>query len=245
MWGCCMQDALPQNEKTANKYWLTIDKEGQRGLLYEYDNKTALIKNINPVIHRLLYNFTGNSHIVYNSSMFYYNNQMKKLIKYDLITKECSFLDFYFINDQKLLYQSSRNYVDLIADENGLWTVFSNADNNNTMVLKFNVNQMANDHTSKIEQVWNLNLDHQSTGKILIICGVVYPIKSLFELTTTIETAFDLYTNQRLDIDLEAIKFTNPFKHNSMLNYNPKNQRILGWDKTSIIEYPIILGSTD
>lgn len=35
------------------------------------------------------------------------------------------------------------------------------------------------------------------------------------------------------------MNFTNPFKHNNMISYNPKHEQIYAWDSRNLIEYPI------
>uniref|UniRef100_T1JTF9 Olfactomedin-like domain-containing protein n=2 Tax=Tetranychus urticae TaxID=32264 RepID=T1JTF9_TETUR len=240
-WGCWMQDPVSVRDEDKEKYWLTIDLEEKRGLLYEYPNKIAFRSDNDVTIHKLRYNFTGNSQIIYNSSFYYYSDQMKKLVKYDLKSKDFAYLEHSFTHSFKQLYSLAHNHLDLMADENGLWVIWPNPENNNTMVMKFDGSTMNVPQASSIESIWNIKLDHTTRGEMFIICGVLYSVASISETYTTIDVAFDLYNNVNLNDYQEPIKFINPFKKNIMLSYNSRSRKIHGWDNNNLIEYPIML----
>ncbi|GIX85136.1 noelin [Caerostris extrusa] len=68
------------------------------------------------------------------------------------------------------------------------------------------------------EYVWNITLPHRKVGEMFIVCGVLYAVDSVTDATTSIRFAFDLYQNKVLEAN---IPFSNPFRNNSMISYNP------------------------
>ncbi|XP_074600252.1 uncharacterized protein LOC141854466 isoform X2 [Brevipalpus obovatus] len=245
-WGCWMQDSMPTSDGDRNKYWLTIDSEDKSGLLYEYSDLDTFKNDRNVSIHRLRYNFTGNSHVIYNGSFYYFNGQMRKIIKYDLRTKDCAYLDHTFYGlSNRFLYQKQHNHIDLAADENGLWIVFPNGGaenfvdtaNNNTMVMKFDSNSML------IEKVWNIKLDQTRKGEMFIVCGVLYAISTVRETAAKVDVAFDLYKEVNLNVfspaSTEPIQYINPFRQTIMVSYNSRTKKIYAWDSGNLIDYPI------
>lgn len=235
-----MQDPSPSLEEDRSKFWLTVDKEEHRGLLFEYPDLQSFKEKSNVNIHKLQYNFSGNSHLIYNGSFFYYSSQMKKLVKYDLRSRVSAYLDLSFAKlSSRFLYRVQHNQVDLMADENGLWLVFPAFDNqplefgNNTFVLKFDPVSMT------VEKIWNVGLDHRSKGDLFIVCGVLYALGSVQETYTNIDVAFDLYQEVNLRISSEPIDFINPFAANYMISYNFRTKKIYAWDKGNLIDYPI------
>lgn len=240
-----MQDSNPVNDEDKNKYWLTIDSEGNHGLLYEYPDQASFKAKSNVNIHRLRYNFTGNSQVIYNGSFYYYTNQMKKLIKYDLKSKTNAYLDQSLDKlSNRLLYKVQHNHLDIMADENGLWIILPTFDNlpqsvgNNTFVIKFDSISMM------VEKVWNIKLDHYSKGDMFIICGVLYAIESVQQTYTNIDVAFDLYKQVNLKLSSSSsseslIDFINPFASNYMISYNHRTKKLYAWDQGNLIDYPI------
>lgn len=117
-----------------------------------------------------------------------------------------------------------------MSDENGLWVIFAANNTNNTLILKFDPVSLGT------ENIWNLTLDHQLIGEMFISCGVLYGVESATDVFTKIRFAFDLYLNTPLDV---SVNFTNPFKHNNLLSYNPQHEKLFAWDSRNLIEYPI------
>lgn len=88
-------------------------------------------------VYRLDHPFSGNSHVVFNGSFFYNVKGTKRILRYNLATKNTISLDLPGdMNRTSKLYSGQYNYVDFCVDENGLWLIFDVPDSNNTAVMK-------------------------------------------------------------------------------------------------------------
>ncbi|RWS09078.1 uncharacterized protein B4U79_04985, partial [Dinothrombium tinctorium] len=231
VYACWMQDSNPKTSEDAKKYYLT--SSNNKKILYEFKNIEAFRKNEGKM-HQLPYTIGGNSQTIYNGSFYYNYDGMNKIIKYDLMSKHSTDMVVPFAAhkpDKKFLYTTENNYMDIEADENGLWVIYTSNDTSNTLVLKFDPN------TLLYEKFWNISFDHQILGEMFIICGVLYGVDNVTTTNTKIKFAFDLYTETALE-DV-SIDFTNPFQNNKFIAYNAKYQKIYALDDRNAIEYPI------
>ncbi|RWS29042.1 uncharacterized protein B4U80_08408 [Leptotrombidium deliense] len=231
IYGCWMQDPNPKSDEDFNKYWMT--KSTNNKILYEYANKDDFRQNSAKEL-KLQYPMSGNAQVVYNSSFYYNYEAMNRIVKYDLKTKEYKYMTVPFAArkpDKTILYETQFNYMDIAADENGLWVIYAANNTNNTIVLKFDA------ETLQYEKFWNISFDHRLMGEMFIICGVLYGVDNVTDTKTKIRFAFDLYTKTILE-DV-AVDFTNPFRNNTFISYYPKYQRIYALDAKNVIEYPI------
>lgn len=231
-----MQDPVPIKKNDELKYWMTSDKDKKS--LLEFNTKEAFRSKTPTKTYTLLHQLAGNAQAIYAGSFFYNQEGTNKLVKYDLTTEATAFINVFAAAtkaDNRALYTTQVNYMDINVDENGLWVIFASNVTNNTMILKFNPNTM------QTEYVWNLTLDHQEIGEMFIICGVLYGIESVRERNTKINFAFDLYAKKPFDINVE---FTNPFSQTNFISYNPHSEKIFTWDKGNLLEYPVRLNET-
>jgi len=84
-------------------------------------------------MHELSENYTGTGHVVYAGAFYYHRDGLPQIIRYDLaqktITGRINIEDVAYKGDS-YLYADEFNYVDLAADENGLWAVYASASGN-------------------------------------------------------------------------------------------------------------------
>jgi len=131
------------------------------------------------------------------------------------------------------LYSTEYNYFDLAVDENGLWAIYA-AENERNFLL---VSKLDPDNLT-IQKTWNISVRHRQYGNGLIACGLLYLIKDVTSTRTIIDYAFDLYTKQRLDVNLV---FNNPYQMNTMIAFNHAERQIYSWDKGHLLTYPLLL----
>lgn len=230
-WGSWMQDSAPKSPEDESKFWMTTQNDP--GILFEFANKDAFRHKNVTKSYALPFQFVGNSHIIHGGHFFYNQLGTNKLIKYDLSTNHTYFRsieDASIRDDTGKLYETQHNFMDIMAEENGLWVVFAGNSTNNTLIIKFDSISLGT------ENVWNITLDHQTIGDMFIACGILYGVESSTETFTKIRFAFDLYLNTPLEV---SVNFTNPFKHNNLISYNARHEKILGWDSRNLIEYPL------
>jgi len=91
-------------------------------LFYRHEHASA--------IHELNESYTGTGHVVYAGAFYYHRDGSREVIRYDLtqktITGRLTLADVEYETDN-FLYASDFNYVDLAADENGIWAVYAPA----------------------------------------------------------------------------------------------------------------------
>ncbi|XP_022240230.1 uncharacterized protein LOC111085528 [Limulus polyphemus] len=235
-WGCWMKDAAPSNVEQANKYWLTL--QNKKNTLYEFTNKDFFRNNSYTKSYTLPYALTGNNHVVFNGSFYYNREGTNSLVRFNLLTATNSTVQIPHAayKDGHYLYSSQHSYMDLAADENGMWIIFAGNNTKNTLVLKYHP------YTLQTEKMWNLTLDHRGIGETFIACGVLYAISSVTALKTRISYAYDLYCNKTLDINLD---FINPFGRTTMVSYNAKEEVIYTWDRGNQLLYPVRFATTN
>lgn len=226
-----MQDSDPRTPEDATKYFMTLQSEPSS--LYEFNSKEAFRNKAVTRTYELPFKFDGNSHAMIASSFYYNQYGTNKLIKYSLVnntTEYRIFDDASFKPANHTLYETQHNYMDICVDENGLWVIYSSNHTNNTLIVKLAPDSL------RIENVWNLTLDNTMMGEMFIACGVLYGLESTSDIFTKIRFAFDLYLNTPIDV---SVNFTNPFKNNNLISYNPRSEQIYAWDAKNLIEYPI------
>ncbi|XP_063220620.1 uncharacterized protein LOC134530022 [Bacillus rossius redtenbacheri] len=228
--GCWMRDPSPGSDLQAEKLWVTTEADDHH--LYEYANKSLFRKEAHSKKYRLDHPFKGNAHVVYNGSFFYNERDKPRLLKFHLKTESYEHLDvpWLSVNSSNYLYTTRNNYLDLSADDNGLWVVYGLADSNNTVVLKVDPAAM------KVQYAWNISVDHHVFGEMFVVCGVLYAVDSVGERHTKIRFALDLYKNNLLDVNLP---FTNPFTRTTMIGYNHRSKELFTWDKGNQLTYPV------
>ena len=131
-------------------------------------------------------------------------------------------------------------FVDLAIDENGLWAIMAMKENNNTLVMKISASNM------QLIWAWNITLNHNLVADMFIVCGVLYAVDRTDARETKIRLALDLYKHNMIEIELP---FTNPFRHTTMLGYNPRKDPRDGsgrpggflytWDGGNQLTYPV------
>ncbi|KAK3865143.1 hypothetical protein Pcinc_029232 [Petrolisthes cinctipes] len=131
-------------------------------------------------------------------------------------------------SDDRFLYNNSRDYVDLSADTEGLWAIYSTSYPNNTVVVKMN------NMTLKIKKGWDKALNNNLYGNFFIAYGVLYVLDSATNRDTRIRIAFDLYKGEMEDVDLP---FNSPFSYTTLLGYNYKAKMLFSWDKGNLLTY--------
>ncbi|XP_067125943.1 uncharacterized protein [Centruroides vittatus] len=225
-WGWWMTDPIG-NKLRNNSIWFI---RGDIAQLHEYSTLNNFeVDNIYRMFI-LPYPFQGNGHIMYNGSLYYHAKNSDKFIKFNVFTN--TYQEF-FIEDaahdgSRYLYNSNHSYVDFEADENGLWIIFASKHSENTIVIKFDSENL--ETLSK----WNLTLHPQSVGEMFVACGSLYAINNVNEVEATIRLVFDFYSNNTEEVEEE---FVNSCRQNYLITYNWQEELLYAWDKGSLITY--------
>jgi hypothetical protein len=157
---------------------------------------------------------------------------------------------------QLSLFTAQHNHIQLLVDESHLWALFAyvpltsasaksrpKPQSTNTdaiLVLQFDLPDKIDQELSLRRVIPLPEVSSRPFGSMFIVCGVLYALDSVSQPNAHISFAYDLYAYQEINLGT-GIAFTNPFQSNNFITYNPAQQKIFGWDHSTLIEYPLLL----
>ncbi|XP_076105561.1 uncharacterized protein LOC143073699 isoform X4 [Mytilus galloprovincialis] len=222
-----------------NNYYVTYDFYGR--YVYQYTSienfKSAAIDRTHDLRR---YHYYGNSHVVFNGSLYYHRSGESTIVRFDLTHGAIStFKEIHgaSYNDSNYLYAKSHVYFDLEFDENGLWVIYRKPrDEKGLHIMKIDPLTMQNIKT------WRLEVDPTEYGNGFIAGGILYLVRDITKTKSTLDYAYDLYTDKQYKVPTPM--FRNPYKYNTMINYfprnNARNSRLLAWDNGVQMEYALL-----
>lgn len=248
-WGAWFRDARPlvppatTSTTWSDKIWVSLHYRGNTVL--EYASYHDFRHDVRSTVHDLNETYTGTGHVVYAGAFYYHRDGSREVVRYDLtqktITGHITLADVEYDGDN-YLYASEFNYVDLAADENGLWAIYTpasynhgggNGDGGSLRVAKLSTDEMS------VEKAWTIPVQHRSFGNGFIACGILYLVRDTRAKTTVVDYAYDLYSET--PINGVRLSFTNPFEMNNMIAYNPNDKFIYSWDKGNQLVYRLLM----
>lgn len=215
--------------------------------LLEFPSKTAFQSGTGHRTLRLPVPFHGNGQLLYNGSLYYHQNDTNYVVRVPLAARGSGDplkvtarlkLDDALYRNGSYLYAAQRNYVNILADENGLWLSYSSRRSNNTMILK------VHEESLRPEYIWNLTVDHRQVAHLFVVCGVLYAVNSLSEHSTEVGLAYDLYSDALLT-DVPRLNYSNPFGNTTFLTYNPGDASLYTTDSGNQLIYPLLFNVTE
>uniref|UniRef100_A0A914V5F7 Olfactomedin-like domain-containing protein n=1 Tax=Plectus sambesii TaxID=2011161 RepID=A0A914V5F7_9BILA len=241
--GSWMRDSNPYDEELAEKRWVTDDYASP--VLYEYLDERHLMNKKQKIKYYVDYLASGTGNIIHNGSYFYHRHGSHFLVRYDLNSTQqqqhylgaISHLDcarkpdhtFEICNDTERdawLYGKPHNYVDYAADENGLWVVYTYRENPSLVVSKIETDFF-------ITRTWVIEeANGTQFADTFIMCGILYGLESGTERDTRISFAYDLYNNRSIPL---SVPWYNPYRANTMLDYNPVDGRLYFYDDRRLL----------
>ena len=138
--------------------------------------------------------------------------------------------DSRYENTAKYLYKSETTFFDFAIDENGLWIIYT-TDDGLLVVSHVNATDLSIIRTIRTNRL------KSSSGDAFIICGVLYATKSTYDVHSSVDYAYDLYTNEELTpMDIPIV---NRYRATAMLAYYPHEGFIYGYDKGFMMLYNV------
>lgn len=207
--------------------------KGRRVL--EYRNMNDFMKGQNFVQHLLPHPWAGTGHVVFNGSLYYNKYQSNIIIKYHFSSRSVlvqrSLSGAGYNNTFPYSWGGSSD-IDLMADENGLWAVYTTIPNAGNIVIS-----RLEPQSLEMLQTWDTGFPKRSAGESFMICGTLYVTNSHL---AGAKIYFAYYTNTS-SYEYTDIPFHNQYSHISMMDYNPRERVLYTWNNGHQVLYNVTL----
>ncbi|CAJ0943073.1 unnamed protein product [Ranitomeya imitator] len=235
-YGVWMKDPEPVSPFTLDTIWRINTVGADIRQVFEYENLDQLVKGYPTKVYVVPRSMESNGAVVYKGSLYYIRKKSKIIVKYDFKTETVAI--------QKELadagYHGKYPYswggytdIDLALDEVGLWAIYSTENAKGSIVIS-----QLEPKTLEVKQSWNTTIRKQSMANAFMVCGTLYTIASYSSPTTTVSFAFDTHTGVQKQL---SIPFQNQYGYASMVDYNPTEKKIYGWDNFTMVAYDVRL----
>uniref|UniRef100_A0A7N8WJT9 Noelin-2-like n=1 Tax=Mastacembelus armatus TaxID=205130 RepID=A0A7N8WJT9_9TELE len=205
--------------------------KGRRVL--EYRTMGDFTKGQNFVQHLLPHPWAGTGHVVYNGSLYYNKHQSNILYHFRsrsvLLQRSLSGAGY---NNTFPYSWGGSSDIDLMADEIGLWAVYTSIPNaGNIMVSRLDPRSL------EVLQSWDTGFPKRSAGEAFMICGTLYVTNSHL---AGAKVHFAYHTNSST-YEYTDIPFHNQYSHISMMDYNPRERALYTWNNGHQVLYNVTL----
>ncbi|CAB1428395.1 unnamed protein product [Pleuronectes platessa] len=217
-----------------NRVW-SMDGYFKGRRVLEYRTMNDFMKGQNFVQHLLPHPWAGTGHVVYNGSLYYNKYQSNIIIKYHfrsrsvLVQRSLSGAGY---NNTFPYSWGGSSDIDLMADENGLWAVYTTIPNAGNIVIS-----RLEPQSLEVLQTWDTGFPKRSAGESFMICGTLYVTNSHL---AGAKIYFAYYTNTS-SYEYTDIPFHNQYSHISMMDYNPRERVLYTWNNGHQVLYNVTL----
>ncbi|XP_074545284.1 myocilin-like [Halichoeres trimaculatus] len=237
-YGVWLQDPEPQGDHYTNKTVWRIDAVGKDvRQLFAYDDMDQFSRGFPMKVLVLPEPVESTGATMYRGSLYYQRKRSRTLIRYNLASEKlASRLELPHAGFHGQFPYSWGGYtdIDLAADEQGLWAVYSTSKAKGAIVVS-----QLDPESLVVKKSWETNIRKNTVANSFMICGRLYTVASYTAPNTTINYMFDTATNQGRAI---AVPFKNKYRYNSMVDYNHAQRKLHAWDNFHMVTYDIRLG---
>ncbi|NXH62267.1 NOE2 protein, partial [Rhabdornis inornatus] len=216
-----------------NVWYMDGYYKGRRVL--EFRSLTDFVSGQNFVQHLLPHPWAGTGHVVFNGSLYYNKFQSNVAVRYHFRSRS--------VLVQRSLagagYNNTFPYswggfsdIDFMADESGLWVVYTTNQNAGNIVVS-----RVDPLTLEVLRSWDTGYPKRSAGESFMICGVLYVTNSHL---AGAKIYFAYHTNTS-SYEYTDIPFHNQYSHISMLDYNPRQRVLYTWNNGHQVIYNVTL----
>lgn len=201
----------------------------------EYPSLSDFMSSENFTSHRLPHPWSGTGQVVYNGSLFFNKFQSHTIIKFDLrqgVISRSRQLDFAGYNNMYHYSWGGHSDIDLMVDEGGLWAVYATNQNaGNIVISQLDAESLA------ILRSWVTDHPKRSAGESFMICGTLY-VTNGYSGGTKVYYAYSTNSSTYEYMDIPLV---NKYSHLSMLDYNPRDRALYGWNNGHQVLYNVTL----
>ncbi|KAM7170729.1 olfactomedin-like protein 3 [Macrochelys suwanniensis] len=187
--------------------------------LFSATRKAARIK--------LPYPWVGTGHLVYGGHLYYIRQQGTfQVIKFSLANKTVVDSSVFPAEEQVPVFGlSTFNYIDIAADEEGLWAIYATRENEKNICLA-KLDPVSLD----IEQMWDTPCPRENAESAFVICGALYVVyNTRLPSRSRVQCVFDV-SGAMTPEDAALVYFPKRYGSHSSMKYNPKERQIYAWD---------------
>ncbi|XP_074833464.1 olfactomedin-like protein 3 isoform X1 [Carettochelys insculpta] len=187
--------------------------------LFSATRKAARIK--------LPYPWVGTGHLVYGGHLYYIRQQGTfQVIKFSLANKTIVDSSVFPAEEQVPVFGlSAFNYIDVAADEEGLWAIYATRENEKNICLA-KLDPVSLD----IEQMWDTPCPRENAESAFVICGALYVVyNTKLPSRSRVQCVFDVSGTMTPE-DAALVYFPKRYGSHSSMKYNPKERQIYAWD---------------
>lgn len=187
---------------------------------------------------RLADSSQGTGLVAFNGSIYYNAYNSRNVAKFDVVSNQK--LVFKALDDASynnaLPYRSAAySDIDLLADQLGLWAVYSSTAANGFILIS-----KLDQDTLEIMKTWRTNYPKSAAGNCFVACGVVYCTNGFDSHINKINYKFDTKSEKE---EFLNIPFDNKFLKTYSLNYNARDQKLYGWDNGHQMIYDLFFSN--
>ncbi|KAI1890698.1 hypothetical protein AGOR_G00156320 [Albula goreensis] len=186
----------------------------------------------------LPHSWGGSGHTIYKGHAYYVKDGKEfQVIKYDLQNGTVVDSAVFPAQEQVPVYSlTPETYIDLAADEEGLWAIYATRENERNICLA-----KMDPNTLDIEQTWDTPCPRENAEAAFVICGTVYVVyNTKLPSRSRVQCVFDVSDMVTTD-EAPLVYFPKRYGAHSSLKYNPLEQLIYAWDDGYQILYKLIM----
>ncbi|XP_010018697.1 PREDICTED: olfactomedin-like protein 3 isoform X2 [Nestor notabilis] len=187
--------------------------------LFSATRKAARIK--------LPYPWVGTGHLVYDGHLYYIRQQGSfQVIKFNLANKTVVDSSVFPAEEQIPVFGLSPfTYIEVAADEEGLWAIYATKENEKNICLA------KLDPTSlDIEQMWDTPCPRENAEGAFVVCGALHVVyNTRLPSRSRVQCVFDVSGTLSPE-DASLVYFPKRYGSHSSMKYSPRERQIYAWD---------------
>ena len=193
----------------------------------EYIREDTIIRGNASKVHKLPFSCTGTGHVMYNGSLYCHRYGSNRLVRYHMrdhvmVTRRLPGAGY-----NNTYPYSCQGYtdIDFAVDEIGLWVVYASKESRGRIMVA-----RLNPDTLEVEREWRTNFMKNESANSFMICGRLYVVQPSDKSHLAVTYVYDTHSIRGMKVPPTRLSIKANAEYMSMLDYNPKDSRLYGWD---------------